>query len=106
MSVVGKNRRTGAVDSSFFWSSRFSCTCSSCPLTMVASSSKLGNLNRARLVAFGARNEERQNPVAVLGLDPVGVDADGKSNRAIKRARDALAAVQARFVLIGERTCT
>src|SRR6185369_265972 len=90
ISVVGTNTRTGIVGSSFFCSSRFSCTCSSCP---AAIAHLLSDLNGPGLIALGSGNEEGENAVAVLGFDPIGIDADRQRYRAVERTCHALAAV-------------
>jgi hypothetical protein len=51
------------------------------------SASSLFDLNGARFVALGTRNKQCQDPVAILGLDAVGVDADGKGYRTVEGAR-------------------
>src|SRR5262245_29974084 len=73
MSVVGTNTREGTVDSCFFSTSRFCCTCSSCG-DMYTSITRSVDGNAARLVGLGPRDEEREDAVAVLGLDGVGID--------------------------------
>src|ERR1043166_6904171 len=88
MSVVGTKNRAGTVDSCFFSSSRFCWTCSSCG-DMFASVIILcldGSVDAdaAGLVAFGPRDEERKNAIAIFGLDAVGIDLDRHGQGAIE----------------------
>jgi hypothetical protein len=62
-----------------------------------------GNLDRARLVLFGARQVERQDAVVVFCPDAVGVDANRDCDRAVETAGRALAAVQAGLLCVVDR---
>src|SRR5689334_15224109 len=77
-------------------SSFFSWACSSC--TKVASLCSVDR-DAARLVALGARQVERQQAVAILRLDAVGVDLDRERDGAIELAAAALAAMHARLLV-------
>src|ERR1700747_3843057 len=106
MAAGGKNTRAGIVgSSSFFSSSRFCCTCSSClvgmtmlPMSLMAGSSL--EFDAARLVALGSRQEQREEPIAIFRLDAIRIDLEGGGERAIEVARHALAPMDAHVVRI------
>src|SRR6516165_5766625 len=92
------------VFSSFAASSFFSRTLNSCFSAMVAPFSDLGSavisshLDRLRLVALSARQEQGQNAVTIFGLDACGVYFDRNGHRPIEPAGKPLAAMQRRLV--------
>src|SRR5271165_1068189 len=98
------------VFSSFATSSFFSRTLNSCFSTMVVPFLALGcaviscHLDRLRLVALGARQEQSQDAVAVFGLDAIRVDLDGHCHRPVEPAGKTLAAMQRRLLRIADRS--
>src|SRR5690348_14997778 len=99
MSAGGTNTRAGMVDSWRCSCSRFFWTWSSCFAAMVALRFLVTmtsiDPDGARLVALRARQEQRQDAVAVLRLDGVGVDLHRHGERAVELAGAALAPVHA-----------
>jgi len=57
----------------------------------------------AGLVGFGPWDEKGEDAVAVLGLDPIGVDLHWHRQGAVKRAREAFAPMEANTVRVCER---
>src|ERR1700722_18591063 len=99
------------VFSSFATSSFFSRTLNSCFSTMVVPFLALGcaafiscDLDRLRLVALGARQEQSQDAVAVFGLDAVRVDLDGHCHGPVEATGASLAAMQRRLLRIANRS--
>src|ERR1700722_3638977 len=98
------------VFSSFATSSFFSRTLNSCFSTMVVPFLALGcaviscHLDRLRLVALGARQEQSQDAVAVFGLDAVRVDLDGHCHGPVEATGESLAAMQRRLLRVGDRS--
>src|SRR6516164_110113 len=96
------------VFSSFATSSFFSRTLNSCFSAMVVPFSALGSavisshLDRLRLVALGARQEQGQDAVTVFGLDAVRIDLDRDGHRPVEPAGKPLAAMQRRLVRIAD----
>jgi hypothetical protein len=60
----------------------------------------LRHRDRTRLVAFGARQMERQDAVAAFGLDLVGVNVDRKRYSAVEAPGRPLAAVRRHLVAV------
>src|SRR5581483_7075310 len=100
ISVTGWNVRPGAVLSVFLSTSRFCWTCSSCASDMALS---LADLDRTRLVGLGARDEQSKDPVAIFGLDAVGLYTYRHRHGAIEHAGYALAAMDARLLAVADR---
>src|ERR1700722_10895460 len=98
------------VFSSFATSSFFSRTLNSCFSTMVVPFLALGraviscHLDRLRLVALGAGQEQSQDAVAIFRLDAVPVDLDGHSHRPVEAPGETLASMQRRLFRIADRS--
>src|SRR5574337_471433 len=109
MSAAGTKYRPGIVFSSLAATSFFSRTAISLPSVIVAPflfgcfPIFLAHLDRSGLVTLGARQEEREDSIAVLRLDAVGVDLDRHRHRAIEPPREPLAAMHRGLLGIGYR---
>src|SRR6516162_8606470 len=104
MSVFGKKVRAGVVGSSFFSSSRFCCTSSSCAGAMILSPLlQSADLDRLGFVALRPWERQGEHPVSVLGRYAVRVQLHRQADCAIKGARDAFSPMHAGIAAVLDR---
>src|SRR5580704_12645680 len=108
MSAAGMKYRPGTVFSALAASSFFSRTAISLVSAIVVPFGfgclvMSGHLDRFRLLALGAGQEQSQDPVAIFGLDAVRIDLDRHGHGTVEPAREPLTAMHRGLLRIGDR---